>query len=147
MWRIASRARSRRSRVSGPCMILPFPVAGHWKRRFPTTVLLFRRSPRRFLPKFCRELAEFWPVLPAGLSFRAEFWYSICVRRMSLRLQRHKVRLRGRTYPPTPRHGLSVPKRFGTDRATLKGRGGESAQADFVRFETRFQPPKENDGR
>jgi len=26
---------------------------------------------------------------------------------MHSRLQRHKVRLRGRTYPPAPRHGLS----------------------------------------
>src|SRR5581483_2437546 len=45
---------------------------------------------------------------------------------------------------PTPRPHCTVcliPKRFGTDRAPRKGRGGESAQADLVRLQPRIPSP------
>jgi|SRR5581483_229164 len=45
---------------------------------------------------------------------------------------------------PTPQPHCTVcliPKRFGTDRATRKGRGGESAQADLALWQPRMDSP------
>jgi len=53
-----------------------------------------------------------------------------------------KACLRRLSYPQPHCTVCLIPKRFGTDRATRKGRGVESALADLVLFQKRFEPPR-----